>query len=316
MKRVWKNLLKLSSFGAVALTVSACVGDATSQDEQREIVNEALGQFQPVVGKYSGSVSSAADGKSLGGLQITLVANTISQPSQDGTGTSQKAVLQGQITYSLVGSQAATATFSLGDYDPSTQIFRTTFNINDPSGTAHTIDVSGTINGNQFNGDIDADEYVNFGGNFSLEKNALPEAPPAALVGNYSQRAKQWLAVSSVYAGTVEVNGSSVPVKLTVTGNTTDPNQMLLNVLEPKHMVAVNVDIGGIFTMVFPAAATSLDDEQGSIAGSSSLATTSASYTENLSCSRIQANGFYCNFTGTRAAFSGNFYPVAQTSVQ
>jgi hypothetical protein len=299
-----KRLLVL----ALTLTgaASGC-GDKTTQDYQQELVNERLGQIQPYAGTYAGGLTSTTDGKSLGSVLITLTPDTVAQQSRDGTGTEQSAVFKGSITTTLTGNTPSTLTFSLGAYDVPSHVFDTDVTVNDQSGKSHSVNIHGTISqSGQFVGNLNADDFDSYQATFSASKNATISNSNIPSM-NYSSRGKTWAVNSTTdtYTGTlVDVNNGTRSASITLNPNYTDSSQAILNVLIPRHMISANLSIIGVATIVFPAASTTLDDQVGTLSGTSTVVGASTgsvtSYQENLNCTFSNGNqDLSCDLIGS-----------------
>jgi hypothetical protein len=215
------------------LLLSACGADRSLEDYRKSLSHAYNARVNPVVGSYSGSITSALDGAAIGNLDLTIMSDTVLQVSQDGVSTEQQSIIRGSFSYR--GLVNANIDYSFAYYNPDSHVFQLNVKGKDTSGADHVMNLEGNLEKDQFTGILMVDTFQGFGGKVSLKKNAILQNRLPDLNG---ARARELNASNSAFVGFWPDDlGVKHQVYLTLKSLETSPLLQLMDVFSPKHRV-------------------------------------------------------------------------------
>ena len=289
--------------------LSGACSDKTVQDYQKQLVDECLGQLQPIAGTYHGVLNAVTDSAPLGGIAIELKPDVVSKQSSDGAGVDQRCTTKVTLTYQLPGSNPTSVTSDLGAYTPKSRFFQTSFAVFDETGKSHSIDLNGTTDGVTFQGSLESDGFSDFGAKFNVGKNA---APAVVAKRELSRRVTEVVTENQLYVANYVPDPAkpteSLRVEMTLESPSTSVNQTLLNLLYPNHAVTARLNFG-LFKLNFLSKDTYLNDEKKVLQGT----TVSGADTGTLLCARKNAGSkitYTCDVSSSSGVFRLNFLPL------
>lgn len=275
----------------IAAVSAGCVGDKTEDEYRQGKVTEELSKIQKIEGTYRGNLTAMIDQQPLGAVTLVLQPDSKVQTSSDNLRSEQQAIVRGSLHYT--GITNADMAFAKGFYDDQSGVFNATFAIPDSSGQEISINLKGIITNGVFSGQLEADGYSTFGGNFSLTKNG-----PEPLAQNLrSGRLQQMSSEREAFTGFYTYNGNPEPAVLTLIYPETAPEQLFMNVLLPVRNLQANLDFGD-FQILFDG--VHVDDRTRTLRGQTAVTFGTKKSIASLDCvGTVSANiitSWTCDF--------------------
>lgn len=262
----------------VLLTVgllSGCSKDKNMDDFKRDQLVQNISRINSASGSYTGSVISKLDGTNLGAITLKFQAKTDVQSSE------QRAIVSGTLSYKSLTN--AEIVFDNGYYDNITGDFQVTIPITQEGGVAGKLSLSGVINGDRWNGNIEVQGQSEFGGELDLTKNApVPNRSSIEVSGTRLQQMKR---LDYVYTGAYRLGDSVTPFKMSFINRDILPEQRFYKLFSPVRNVSVNCDFTD-FELNFTNAI--LDDKAGTIVGHDPVDQRGTPARASLSCVRYE----------------------------
>ncbi len=255
----------------MAVLGSGCAKDRTLDDFKREQTQKDLGKLQTVDGEYGGQVLSASDHSVLGDLKFVLSAKTQVSTAPGVLKADEQPVLVGTLTFTNQQTLVAVAKDSY--YDPTTGKFQANIPIQRASGKTDQLTLSGNIQGDSFNGTIEAIGQSDFGGTFSLTRGAATQA--GALTSQKTPQSAEAIdaAISlrqKSFIGTTEFKtGETLPVSFVVLDPKLSSEEEFLSLFYPVKSVEVNLNYGD--SIVISHASAQWDKRVGTLTGQAVL---------------------------------------------
>jgi hypothetical protein len=246
----------LAAIFGLAILVTGCVGDKTVDQYHDDQVQAKLAQLQPIVGSYNGELDST-DGSKLGTMSLRIDTDTIVTNTTDDTGTNRTVAPRGTITYH--GVTDATLTFTNAYYNQDTGVFQASIAISTttaPAGSTSvstgaatatdTLKLDGSISNGVFTGSIYLEGAEEYGGHFSIVKNA-PTASTSSGPSPVSNRATVLDDEKDPISGRRTfplVDGQATPATMVFNRPTTTPEQDFEAIVSPMALIQVSIVIG------------------------------------------------------------------------
>lgn len=281
-----KALLGMVLLGALGFALGGCAQDQTEDAWRRAKVAEQLAKVGKIEGTYRGQLESRVDRGTMGALTVEMHPDTRIQDSSDRLNSEQKAIVRGVVTYS--GTTQASAVFDQGFYDDLTGILKISFTVLDASGAPVRLNLSGSVQGDVFSGQIEADGFSKYGASFSLGRD-VPGPIDSRLTSGQAIEPRDG---QKSYKGTYLQNGESREVRMTLVSRRTTAEQVLVDLFSPIRKLHVTLDFGR-WDVFFEAA--ELDERSGNLIAQTVVNGTSAAekYALSLECTKNGA-GFGC----------------------
>ena len=301
MREKGKNIF-LGGFITIFL-LFGCAKDKTADEARQQKVDRQLSVYKSVSAIYRGTLINQNDGTSMGAIEIDIAPQNITIKSSDNTSTAAQVILQGKVTITNDSQSAAviqTASYFSSDYSTNGS-FSGNISIpiaasgSTPASTALMV-ISGSINGNSFNGQISLQNQVGIVARFNTVKNA-PITPVVMTSATGSPTSTQ------VFSGPLQdLPGTSALMTIRKIVNSSSEN--FLNNFSLQKSVGLQLSFqvagGSIDGVSFNSAQL---DEQGGVIHAQSNYTGDVNAATTLDCLRKQLNGL----TAWHCIFSSNY---------
>ena len=285
--------------------LTGCAKDQTVDQFQADQVKQQLGKIQAVSGIYAGSLVSVKDGSTLGPLSIDLEPETTIEENSAHTGTQQVATIRGQVTFN--GDTRAAVAFEQGYYSSDSGYFKSQIPVQLDSGGTGELEISGTISGNTFTGQIGAQDYPNLGGNFTLTLGAASasQSLSSGTSGNPTNSVQVYIGSRQVQSkdtiDPTKLDTISETVTMTVDSSYNTPEENFLNLFVPTRSTQVTFGyMNNQIPLLFNNA--KFDDRIGNLSGDTTLTDGGDTFIDHMDCRQATQsgkNGWNCKISNS-----------------
>ncbi len=152
--------------------------DRTTDDYQRDKLNQSLNTYQAVTGVYTGAVKSNKTGQAIGAIELGLQVQTKTSTSTTGDTNQASPVLITNLRFlnTDLNTKMIQATTQNSYYDQTTKQFHTEISVtrstvSGASAQSEIVSVTGILDGDQFNGEIKDLNDPDYAATLQLVKN-------------------------------------------------------------------------------------------------------------------------------------------------
>ena len=291
-----------------ALVLSACGKGQNLDDYNRSKLAEDLARVAPVVGNFSGYVTSKTDKSVLGVLNLSIQTDSQNTSFKDQTGVI-KTVLR------FEGVTSLTTVLSNSSYNPDTGVFRATKTVDDATLTSrvNSIDLTGSLNGDSFVGNLQATGLEEFGATIELKRDGKAILNQSFDTSTLLSEHTEYLAEST------DIVGNKTTTKMVLTNGALTQTDQFVSLFVPfkKEIVTLSIQTPNgnnapLWTPFFTASDVVYD------AIAKTLSRSSSANNATFSCKEANTQtglGFRCVLIGTGSQNSSPaeflFQPVA-----
>lgn len=303
-----KNSFFILTLAVFGLTFSGCGKDQTPDEYQRQLLQENLSVYESIAGTYTGVVTNAKSGKTMGALQLDLSAETVTVDRTTGETTVGSPTLVTNVTY----RDQSNLNFRIdsGYYDPDTGAYSATVVQNASRGAdlQQKLIVKGSIHNGRFVGTIGSPNVPSAAALFDLRLNGTPieKIRAGAPKGDLDQ-----VGVAVDFDGTGVMpdsrTGKSARRKMSIhiTKPSMGPAGDFIDIFNPTLIRNLNVSIDISEAVSVNFMSVPWDPANGTIDGYNNVTTTSGAYTIYLQCQdfyfKRQATKFKCTYWSSRS---------------
>ena len=294
----------MAVFGLFVLAVG-CAPDRTTEDYQRQKLQEDLAEYEQVVGTFSGSIMFSE--KKAGDLTLVVEART--QVARNATGVSEqqpvlfgRLIFQGEQSYS---SRSVVFDFTDAFFDENGGTFQVNIPINAQStglgaggekpqdsgsksgfGQTQKLDLTASLSGELLSGTLSATGFSDYGARFELKREKNLEVEIPSLRGISQEVVRKYIGKTTFHGETTR-NAELVLLRPKVS-----PEESFFELFYPVHDLSVSLNYGDFVQLNFLN--SSWDKRIGLLKGYSSQLSQSCSIEDLLlECQEIDS-GFTC----------------------
>jgi hypothetical protein len=298
---------KLASILLASLLLTACGGDKSLDEHQKEKAAQEATRLATVAGTYRGSITSQRTGQAIGGFEIEL--NVARVPNDSGDTTNSKSRLEGRVT--VYASQQSSAIIELAEFASDGNSGDGTFSgrITVPlRGTSVQLSLNGAIRGAAFTGTLSPTSRPGTPASFSLTRNgALGDGGQNSIDPNPSR--------AQDFTGSFQDpncaprrdrpcrSGETVPVRLRLDRGAQSVDEAFLNHFLDSQFVGLQLTFDETTTLALPGA--ELNERAGTIRFQG-IVQGSISTQATFNCTRL-GQGWRCQYAIGSFGISYNF---------
>jgi hypothetical protein len=309
----------------LSLALVGCGKDKNLEDYQRDKLQQNLGLYKSKEGIYSGIVRSKLDGRVIGAMQISFSAQTKTRPSNDGQLSLGSPILVGNVQF--LDKNVINLVAPEGFYDPNSNLYHADIPISrggaggggssgggagdaggsggangnpgnfgnspvTPNGTALTenVTISGQLLQETLVGEVQSQNYPEYGGRFELTRNGGDLRSLLAQVrpGDRRHEEEDASKVTSFTGTTLFRNASNSDAqparaaRIVLTRQTYNTSEDFLDLISPIKFVQASINYSDSLKLLFPKAV--YDTRQGYLTAQTLLTLNGQSNQMTIDC--------------------------------